>query len=105
MGNRESGRKEKHLWTGEEVIKMIRFKVGEIYDCESFNENDNIFRVTERTDTTVNLSLLYEVDGEMKEFSFGTWQIEVIDNVESVLIEQGCFDEDCKAYIMANWPY
>jgi len=84
---------------------MIQFEVGEIYDCESYNENENIFRVTERTDTTVNLSMLYETDGEMKEYSFGTWQIEVIDDVECVLIEQAYFDEDCKAYIMANYKY
>lgn len=84
---------------------MIQFEVGKVYDCGSFNENENVFRVASQTETTVDLIALYEIDGEKLESSVGTWNIEVIDDVECVLIEQGYFDDEDKEYIMANYPY
>lgn len=96
---------------------MIRFEVGKMYDCGSFNGNDNVFRVADRTETTVELVAVYEVitlegEGEeekevseVKESYVGTWNIEVIDDVECVLIEQGYFDDDDKEYLMACYPY
>ncbi len=84
---------------------MIRFEVGKMYDCGSYNDNENLFRIASRTETTVDLIAIYEIDGEEMESSAGTWNIEVIDDVECVLIEQGYFDDDDKEYIMANYPY
>ena len=96
---------------------MIQFEVGKMYDCGSFNGNENLFRIASRTETTVELVAVYELvtyDGEeedarevveVKESNMGIWNIEVIDDVECVLIEQGYFDDDDKEYIMANYPY
>lgn len=84
---------------------MIRFEVGKMYDCGSFSGNENIFRIASRTETTVDLIAIYEIEGEELESSVGTWNIEVIDDVECVLIEQGYFDDDDKEYIMADYPY
>lgn len=84
---------------------MIRFEVGKMYDCGSFNGNENIFRIASRTETTVDLIAIYEIEDEELESSVGTWNIEVIDDVECVLIEQGYFDDDDKEYIMADCPY
>lgn len=84
---------------------MIRFEVGKTYDCGSYNGNDNVFRIAGRTETTVDLIAIYEARGEMKESSVGTWNIEVIDDVECVLIERGYFDDDDAEYIMADCPY
>lgn len=96
---------------------MIRFEVGKMYDCGSFNGNENVFRIADRTETTVELVAVYEIitlegEGEeekevreVKESNMGTWNIEVIDGVECVLIEQGYFDDDEKEYIMASYPY
>lgn len=84
---------------------MIRFEVGKIYDCGSYNGNENVFRIANRTETTVDLIALYEIEGKEMESSVGTWNIEVIDGVECVLIEQGYFDDEDKEYIMANLPY
>lgn len=84
---------------------MIRFEVGKTYDCGSYNGNDNVFRIASRTETTVDLIAIYEARGEMKESSVGTWNIEVIDDVECVLIERGYFDDDDAEYIRADYPY
>lgn len=84
---------------------MIQFEVGKMYDCGSYNGNDNVFRIASRTETTVDLIAIYEIEDEVMESSVGTWNIEVIDDVECVLIEQGYFDDDDKEYIMANYPY
>lgn len=83
---------------------MKQFIVGEVYECGSFNGNENVFRVTARTENTVDLTAIYEVDGEVLESAFGTWNIEVINDVECVLIEQGYFDDEDKEYIMADYP-
>ena len=42
---------------------MIQFEVGKLYDCGSYNENDNLFRIASRTDTTVDLIAIYEIEG------------------------------------------
>ncbi|MBQ8315369.1 MAG: hypothetical protein IJ417_07635 [Bacteroidaceae bacterium] len=84
---------------------MIQFEVGKMYDCGSYNGNDNVFRIASRTETTVDLIAIYEIEDEELESSVGTWNIEVIDDVECVLIEQGYFDDDDKEYIMADYPY
>ena len=84
---------------------MVKFEVGKMYDCGSFNGNDNIFKVAARTETTVDLIAIYAIEDQEMESSVGTWNIEVIDDVECVLIEQGYFDDDDKEYIMANYPY
>ena len=88
-----------------------------MYDCGSFNGNENVFRIASRTETTVDLVAVYELIRyetvgeeekevvEAKESNMGTWDIDVIDDVECVLIEQGYFDDDDKEYIMANYPY
>ena len=84
---------------------MVKFEVGKMYDCGSYNGNDNLFRIASRTETTVELIAIYEVGDEVKESSVGTWDIEVINDVECVLIERGYFDDDDAEYIMANYPY
>jgi len=84
---------------------MVRFEVGKMYDCGSFNESQNVFRIANRTETTVDLIAIYEIGDEVKESSVGTWNIEVMDDVECVLIERGYFDDDDAEYIMANYPY
>ena len=96
---------------------MIQFEVGKMYDCGSYNGNDNLFRIASRTETTVELVAIYELVRyetvgdeekeviEMKESNMGHWDIEVIDDVECVLIERGYFDDDDAEYIMANLPY
>lgn len=96
---------------------MIQFEVGKMYDCGSYNENENVFRIASRTETTVELVAVYELvryvtEGdeekeviEMKESNMGHWDIEVIDDVECVLIERGYFDDDDAEYIMASYPY
>lgn len=96
---------------------MIRFEVGKMYDCGSFHGNENVFRIASRTEHTVELVAVYELiryegEGEeekevseIKESNMGHWDIEVIDDVECVLIEQGYFDDEDKEYIMANYPY
>ena len=96
---------------------MIQFEVGKMYDCGSYNGNDNLFRIASRTETTVELVAVYELVryetvgdeekevSEMKESNMGHWEIEVIDDVECVLIERGYFDDDDAEYIMANLPY
>lgn len=84
---------------------MIQFEVGKMYDCGSYNENENVFRIASRTDTTVDLIAIYEIEGVVHESSVGTWNIEVINDVECVLIERGYFDDDDAEYIMANYPY
>lgn len=53
----------------------------------------------------MDLIAIYEARGEMKESSVGTWNIEVIDGVECVLIERGYFDDEDAEYIMADCPY
>ena len=84
---------------------MKRFEVGKMYDCGSFSESQNLFRIASRTETTVDLIAIYEIEGVEHESSVGTWTIEVIDDVECVLIERGYFDDDDAEYIMANYPY
>lgn len=84
---------------------MVQFEVGKMYDCGSYNENQNLFRIASRTETTVDLIAIYEIEDEVHESSVGTWNIEVIDGVECVLIERGYFDDDDAEYIMANLPY
>jgi len=34
---------------------MIQFEVSKMYDCGSYNGNDNLFRIASRTETTVDL--------------------------------------------------
>ena len=84
---------------------MVRFEVGKMYDCGSYNGNENVFRIASRTETTVDLIAIYEARGEMKESSVGTWEIEVFDDVECVLIERGYFDDEDAEYIRADYPY
>lgn len=84
---------------------MKRFEVGKMYDCGSFSESQNLFRIASRTETTVDLIAIYEIEGVVHESSVGTWNIEVVDDVERVLIERGYFDDDDAEYIMANYPY
>ena len=84
---------------------MVRFEVGKMYDCGSYNGNENVFRIASRTETTVDLIAIYEARGEMKESSVGTWDIEVFDDVECVLIERGYFDDEDAEYIRADYPY
>ena len=84
---------------------MVQFKVGELYDCGSFSESQNLFRIASRTETTVELIAIYEVGDKVKESNMGMWNIEVMDDVECVLIERSYFDEDDAEYIMANYPY
>ena len=96
---------------------MIQFEVGKMYDCGSYNGNDNLFRIASRTETTVELVAVYELVryetvedeekevSEMKESNMGHWDIEVINDVECVLIERGYFDDDDAEYIRADYPY
>ena len=96
---------------------MIQFEVGKMYDCGSYNGNDNLFRIASRTETTVELVAVYELIryetvgdeeievSEVKESNMGHWNIEVIDDVECVLIERGYFDDDDAEYIRADYPY
>ncbi|MBR6536204.1 MAG: hypothetical protein IKT67_03310 [Lachnospiraceae bacterium] len=84
---------------------MVKFEVGKMYDCGSYNGNENVFRIASRTETTVDLIAIYEARGEMKESSVGTWDIEVFDDVECVLIERGYFDDEDAEYIRADYPY
>lgn len=84
---------------------MVKFEVGKMYDCGSFNENENLFRIASRTETTVELIAIYEVGEQIKESNVGMWDIEVINDVECVLIERSYFDDDDAEYIMANYPY
>ena len=95
---------------------MIQFEVGKMYDCGSYNGNDNLFRIASRTETTVELVAVYELIryetvgdeekevSEMKESNMGHWNIEVINDVECVLIERSYFDDDAE-YIRADYPY
>ena len=84
---------------------MVKFEVGKMYDCGSYNGNENVFRIASRTETKVDLIAIYEARGEMKESSVGTWDIEVFDDVECVLIERGYFDDEDAEYIRADYPY
>ena len=84
---------------------MVKFEVGKMYDCGSYNGNENVFRIASRTETTVDLIAIYEARGEMKESSVGTWDIEVFEDVECVLIERGYFDDEDAEYIRADYPY
>ena len=94
---------------------MVKFEVGKMYDCGSYNGNDNVFRIASRTETTVELIAVYELvryEGEeekevveVKESNMGNWDIVVINDVECVLIERGYFDDDDAEYIMADYPY
>ncbi len=38
---------------------MVRFEVGKMYDCGSYNESQNLFRIASRTETTVDLIAIY----------------------------------------------
>jgi len=59
-------------------MQMIRFEVGKTYECGSFHGNENVFRITGRTETTVDLVAIYEIEGKEMESSVGTWNSEVI---------------------------
>lgn len=82
------------------------FIIGETYVCASYQTEYNIFRVTNRSNGKVELSMLLEREDEtFDEKSFGEREIEIVDDCEYVLMEQDYFDENCKIYLSADSPF